>query len=321
MCERWRPTDLDISLAVQARLYSVAKAHGYSSLHVWLGTDMPATAAGMTAGVSGADVFVLVLRDETMRGRGVIHEVAAALRLKKRALVIYDMDSKGSIDTLLAQAGSPVGQPVDEYDKLEPADVAALGAWATAATSPVAFRCVDSSFELRSLAEISDAIFSLLAQPVFTGVVARKPSHCDSSKSSSTQPPPPLYRLRSLKPRESTGCDALFVFGPDDILAALNLRVAAAARVARRGLLLKDLPLTADAAAAEAAVEGASCVVSFFSPALWTAQAPSLRCGLRTDAAATSLLFTTLLTGVSVQRPAAAPATSRRSSPASSRCP
>jgi hypothetical protein len=58
--------------------------------------------------------------------------------------------------------------------------------------------------------------------------------------------------------------------GPDALLTSLNLRRAAEAAVSRRALILHELPLTADAAQAKAAVGGAGRVVVFLSAEFWS---------------------------------------------------
>jgi hypothetical protein len=159
LCERWRSVDLDLSLSIRSSLCLESAKAGLAPPSVWIGTDIDATAGGMTDGVAAANLFVLILRDGTLKGRGVQHEVAAALRRKKCALVLYDEGSV-RLDDMLKQALSPDGSPVPGYDALSIADCAKLESWAYSTPAPLGFRC-DGSFETTALPRIASLILSL----------------------------------------------------------------------------------------------------------------------------------------------------------------
>ncbi len=179
LCERWRSTDLDISLAVRSQLDATA------AVNIWIGTDTFATAEGMTTGVADAKLFVLVLRDKTLQGRGVQHEIAAALRMKKPVLVLFD-EGSGLFDDILKQAKHPDGLPVVGYEMLTPSECDNLKGWLTSTAAPLAFRC-DVSFEKSALPKIAETILSLLS----IDESQRRSPHVDTTA---------IYRLRSLRP-------------------------------------------------------------------------------------------------------------------------
>jgi WD40 repeat protein len=263
LCERWRPADLDVSLAVYGRFRHEADTRGLV-VDLWIGTEVDATAQGMTAGVLEASLFVLVLRDGTLMGRGVQHEVATALRANKPVLVLIDAADGMTLEQLLAQAASPNGAPVTGYDVLEAGDIVSLSAWAIHTAPPIPFRRDDGSFESATLPAIMKTAFSVLPH-LPTAAMSTVPAAITAAPRIRATP------FRLLTPRPPLGsCDALFVCGgPDALLTSLNLRRAAEAAVSRRALILHELPLTADAAQADAAVAGAGCVVAFLSAEFW----------------------------------------------------
>jgi hypothetical protein len=163
---RWRPIDLDISIALYERIRVEARVRGIA-LDVWIGTHIDATAQGMSDGVLQASLFVLVLRDGTLTGRGVQHEVATALRANKPVLVLIDAGDGCSLEELLAQAATPNGAPVEGYAVLEVADRASLPAWAVHTAPPIPFRRDDGSFESVTLPAFIHAAVTFFIAPSF----------------------------------------------------------------------------------------------------------------------------------------------------------
>lgn len=254
MCERWRPIDLDVSTAIADSIRSMALARGHA-LEVWIGTEKDTTAAGMSRGVQDASLFIIVLRDGTLQGRGVQHEVATALRANKQALVVVDQSHDvPPLDELLAQASAPVGPAVEGYEALVADEVQLLRQWATTAAS-IGFRR-DGSFEADSLPRLTSTVMAMLMS-----YGLHSPSGSGATK----------YPFRMLGPRPPQhGCDALVVTGGGDaLLTALNLRRASAAAVSRRALVLLDLSPTADAERATALVARSGCIVGYLSASFW----------------------------------------------------
>jgi hypothetical protein len=194
LCERWRFVDLDTSMAIVHSLRTMSVV-GFR-LDVWIGTEKDTTAAGMSEGIRDAALFVLVLRDGTLQGRGVQHEVATALRAGKPAIVFMDLGDGLSLGALLAQAALPAGDPVVGYEVLSPAELQAIAAWATAYSPPIGFRR-DSTFETDALPEFISTtvalLLSLLPAPAALGAAAdvnvvRNGSHFRLCRS--PRPPP-----------------------------------------------------------------------------------------------------------------------------------
>lgn len=257
-CEKWRAVDLDISLAVSSLLVQAAARRGVV-VEPWVGTDKDTDATGMSTGVVNSSLFIIVLANGTLRGRGVQHEVAVALEAGKPVLVLYDATSH-SLDELIEQAAGPSGDPVINYKTIEATGkLTQLRSWMHTTAQPLPCR-FDASFE-----EELPGIVNRVLDVLMTVAPIEAPAEATPIDMTS-RPALRPFRMRTLRPES---CDGLFVFAPDTVLSARNMLRAAVRAVGRRSLVLAELPLDASEADAKDAALHAPVLVVFLSRGLW----------------------------------------------------